>query len=82
MEKVKIVTIIVEAKPYQWPKGEITFEEVITLEFPAYSPGSGITYSVKYSKGPNGKPEGTLSAGGSVKVKEGMRFNVSQTGQS
>jgi hypothetical protein len=28
------------------------------------------------------KPEGVLVAGASVKVKEGTRFRVSQTGQS
>jgi hypothetical protein len=41
-----------------------------------------ITYSVRYKRGQGDKPEGTLSPGGSVKVKEGMTFSVSPTGQS
>jgi len=76
----KIVTIIVEGTPHEWPKDEITYEEVITLEVPDYS--SDITYSVGFERGKGNKPEGSLSPGASVKVKEGMIFRVSETGQS
>jgi len=76
----KTVTIIVEGAPHEWPKGEITYEELVTLEVPNYS--SNITYSVGYERGQGNKPEGSLSLGGSVKVKEGMIFRVSETGQS
>lgn len=79
-EQKKTVTIIVEGKPHEWPKEEITYEEVVKLEFPNYSPN--VTYSVKFKRGQGSKPEGILSPGGSVKVKEGMVFNVSETGQS
>lgn len=78
----KTVTIIVEGTPHEWPKGEITYAEVVTLEFPDYPQHPEITYLVKYRNGHGNKPEGTLSPGGSVKVKEGMIFNVSPTGQS
>ena len=78
----KTVTIIVEATPHEWPKGEITYEEVVTLEVPDYTPSSNITYSVGYERGRGNKPEGTMSPGDSVKVKEGMIFRVSETGQS
>ena len=78
----KTVTIIVEGTPHEWPKGEITYEEVVALEVPGYTPDSNITYSVAYERGHGSKPEGTLSPGGSIKVKEGMTFHVSETGQS
>jgi hypothetical protein len=78
----KLVTIIVEGAPHEWPKEEITYTEVVTLEVPDYPQHPEITYSVKYKNGHGNKPEGTLSPGGSVKVKEGMVFNVSETGQS
>jgi hypothetical protein len=78
----KTVTIIVDATPHQWPKEEITYAEVVTLAFPDYPNHPEISYSVKYKRGPGHKPEGTLSPGGSVKVKDEMVFNVSQTGQS
>jgi len=78
----KTVTIIVEGTPHEWPKDEITFAEVVTLEVPDYAQHTEITYSVKYKRGQGNKPEGILSPGGSVKVKEGMIFSVSDTGQS
>ena len=78
----KKVTIIVEATPHEWPKGEITHEEVVSLEVPGYTSDSETTYSVGYERGQGNKPEGTMSSGASVKVKEGMIFHVSETGQS
>lgn len=78
----KDVTIIVEGTPHDWPKGDISYSEVVTLEVPDYVQHPDITYSVTYKKGHGNKPEGILSPGASVKVKEGMIFNVSETGQS
>jgi hypothetical protein len=37
---------------------------------------------VKYKNGHGDRPEGVLSPGGSVKVKEGMIFSVSESGKS
>ena len=82
MEHKQMVTIIVEGAPHEWPKDEITFVEVVTLEVPNYLEHPEITYSVKYKNGHGNKPEGILPPGGSVKVKEGMIFSVSETGQS
>lgn len=81
-ENEKMVEIIVDATSHEWPKGEITYAEAVTLEVPNYSQHPEITYSVKYKKGNSNKPEGILPPGGSVKVKEGMIFSVSETGQS
>lgn len=78
----KSVTIVVEGTEHEWPKGEITYEEVVTLEEPGYANNPNITYSVTYKRGQGNKPEGTLVSGASVKVKDGMRFSVSETGQS
>ena len=83
MEKdKKLVTIIVEGTPHEWAKEDITYAELVTLEVPDYSQHPEITYSVKYKNGHGNKPEGILSPGGSVKVKEGMVFNVTETGKS
>jgi hypothetical protein len=78
----KDVTIIVEGTPHPWPKDQISYAEVVTLEVPDYAQHPEITYSVTYKRGQGNKPEGTLVPGASVKVKEGMVFNVSETGQS
>ncbi len=78
----KTVTIIVEGTPHEWPKDDISYAEVVTLEVPDYPQHPEILYSVKYKRGHGNKPEGILAPGDSVKVKEGMIFSVSQTGQS
>lgn len=78
----KTVTIVVEGTEHPWPKDEITYTEVVTLEVPDYAQHPEITYSVTYKRGHGNKPEGTLAPGASVKVKDGMIFNVSETGQS
>lgn len=77
----KIVTIIVEGKPHRWPEDQmISYDQIVKLEVPNYP--NGITYAVKYSDGPPRYREGPLLPGEKVKVKEGMIFNVSETGQS
>lgn len=76
------VTIIVEGTPHEWPKGEITYSQVVTLEFPDYPQHPEITYSVTYKRGHGNKREGVLVLGDSVKVKDEMVFSVSRTGQS
>jgi hypothetical protein len=78
----KTVTIVVNGTPHEWPKEEITYAQVATLDVPDYEQHPEVTYSVKYKRGHGDKPEGILSIGGSVKVKEGMVFSVSKTGQS
>ncbi len=78
----KTVTIVVEATEHEWPKDLITYTEVVTLEVPDYPQHTDINYSVKYKNGHGNKPEGILAPGASVKVKDGMIFSVSPTGQS
>lgn len=82
-KKPDTVTIVVEGTPHEWPKNEdITYEQVVTLEVPDYAQHPEITYSVTYEKG-HGNKEGVLLQGGApVKIKDGMVFNVSPTGQS
>ncbi len=78
----KTVTIVVEGTQHEWSEKEISHAEVVTLEVPEYPQHQEITYSVSYKKGPSNKPEAILPKGASVKVKEGMVFYVSETGQS
>lgn len=82
VENHKTVTIVVEGTPHQWPEEYITYAQVVTLEVPDYAQNPEITYTVIYKRGPRGRPEGTLSKGGTVKVVEGMAFSVTSTGQS
>lgn len=78
----KMVTIIIDGSPHEVGKDEITYVELVTLADHQYPQHPETTYSVTYKRGQGNKPEGTLSPGGTVRVKEGMVFNVSRTGQS
>jgi hypothetical protein len=81
-DQKKDVTIVVEGTAHPWSKDSISYAQVITLEVPNYAEHPEITYSVTYKRGHGDKPEGILAPGGSVKVKDGMVFNVKETGQS
>ena len=81
-EHDKEVTIIVNTSEKTWNKKEVSYEEVIVLAFDSYSNDENVVYTVTYSKGPDSHHEGSLVKGGSVKVKDGMIFNVTQTNKS
>ena len=76
----KTVTVYVNGQAKQVEKREYTFEEVIRLAFP--NPNQNFEYTVTYSKGEEPKKEGTLVPGQSVKMKEGMIFDVYETNKS
>ena len=77
----KPVTIIVNARPHQWDSKDISFEQAVQLAYP--DSGSGeYTFTVRYTRGPAGHGAGSLTAGHSVKVKEGMVFDVYRTSRS
>jgi hypothetical protein len=81
-EARKDVTIIIGGRPFEVEEKDISYEEVVNLRYEGNPPtGEGIEITVTYSKGPNGK-EGTLVAGHSVKVKNGMVFVVVDSSQS
>ncbi len=81
-DAVRGVRIIVEGTPHPWQKPRISYVEVATLFDPTFPQHPDVTYSITYDHGPRQNPEGILSPGGSVKVKEEMEFHVSPTGQS
>lgn len=78
----KEVIILVNSREKEWSKKAITYDEVIILAFGSISTDPNVSYSVTYKKGDNNKPEGIIVKGDEVKVKEGMRFNVTQTNRS
>ncbi|WP_437851527.1 multiubiquitin domain-containing protein [Sorangium sp. So ce363] len=60
---------------------ELTFGQVVALD-PDLPKGANVIYTVTYKRGQGNKPEGTLTDGESVKLKEGMIFNVTATDKS
>jgi hypothetical protein len=78
----KAFTIIVNAREKSFTGREISFNQVIELAFGSISSNPNIVYTVTYKRGEGNKPEGTMDKGDTVKVKDGMIFNVTQTDKS
>jgi hypothetical protein len=78
----KEVTLIINIEEKSWDKKRISYEEVTLLAFGPPPPGIVITYTVEYEQGPRSNPEGSLTSGKSVKVRERMVFSVTETGRS
>ena len=81
-EHNKQVTIIVNARTETVLKDDISYTEVIALAFPNPPTGDNVSFTVMYRRGHGNKPEGTLVQGQTVKVKEGMIFDVSPNNKS
>lgn len=79
---LKEVTIIVNGRKKVITKSELSFAEVVALAFDKPPTGENILFTITYRRGHGNKPEGTLVEGQTVKVKEGMVFNVTATDKS
>jgi hypothetical protein len=76
-------TIIINGQEKTTIEKELTFEEVVSLAYDGNPPsGPNWEFTVTYRRGHGDKPEGSLVAGQSVKVKKGMIFNVRATDKS
>ena len=78
-KKQKVATIVVNGRSREWDEKEISFEQVVSLAYPEPPQGGNIEYTVSYRRAHGNKPEGTLKAGESVKVKDDMIFDVTAT---
>lgn len=78
----KELTIIINGRKVVVTKREVSFEEIVTVAFGNLPTGPNIIFTVTYRRGEGNKPEGTLVAGETVKIKDGMIFNVTRTDRS
>lgn len=74
--------IIVNAQKKVATKRELTFAEVVALAFHPVPVGPSVMFTIVYRNGPHANPEGTLLEGNSLKIKNGMVFNVTRTDKS
>jgi hypothetical protein len=63
-------------------KKKQSFDEIAKLAFPVPPPGQQIEYHISYRKGPPANPKGRMVEGQTVKVKDGMSFDVTASDQS
>ncbi len=78
----KDFTIIVNGRQKVVTAKELSFAEIVALAFDNPPTGPNIFFTVTYRRGDGNKPEGTLVEGETVKIKEGMIFNVTATDKS
>ena len=82
MANNKDITIIVNGRQTAVADKEISFAEIVALAFDNPPTGPNIVFTITFRRGHGNKPEGTLVEGETVKVKEGMIFNVTATDKS
>jgi len=73
--------IIVNARPTIWKEEYISYEEIVEIAFPSTRADNKM-FTVKYSRGPRNRPDGTLVEGQRVKVINGMVVDVGHTDKS
>lgn len=78
----KNFTIIVNAREKAVAAKELSFSEVVALAFDPPPTGQNIMFTITFRRGEGNKPEGSLVEGETVKLKEGMIFNVTATDKS
>ena len=76
-QDAKEINIIINGRPRRVVEKTMSFEEIVALAFNPIPPGAFFT--VTYSHGHTG---GTLVPGQTVPVQNGMKFDVTETGQS
>lgn len=83
MANEKTVTIIVNGRSKEVDKNaDLTYEQIVALAFPNPPTGQNVQFTVQYTRGQGNKPSGVLIEGQSVKVKDGMVFDVTATNRS
>jgi len=76
----KTVTIYINGRSFEVQKEEVSFQELV--DWANLPSGPNMVDTVTYDRGHGEKPQGSLVAGESVKVKDGMVFNVTGTDKS
>jgi len=78
----KVIAIVVNAQKKEVAETKLTFDEVVKLAYPIPPDGQNIMFTIKYRKGPKANPKGSLLEGQSVRIKDGMIFDVTPTDRS
>lgn len=78
----KKFTIIVNGRQRSTTKALLSFEDVVRLAYNEAPTGENILYTITYYRGPRENPEGNLLEGDTVKIKNGMVFDVRRTDKS
>jgi hypothetical protein len=82
MTQEKEITIIVNTREKQVQKGDYSFAQIAALGFDTPPTGANVEFTITFRRGNGDKPEGSLIDGDTIKLKDGMIFNVRATDKS
>ena len=74
--------IVINGGQHVVPRRRLTFEDIVRLAFTDAIFNDDIVYTVTFKRGPEQNREGSLVAGESVLVNNGMIFNAKRTDKS
>lgn len=74
--------IVVNGRRKEVDAKRLSFEEAVKLAFPNPPTGNDVQFTVQFTRGPEPRPTGTLIEGQSVKIRDGMEFDVTSTNRS
>lgn len=78
----KEFTIIINGRKKEVSTKTLSFDQIVALAFNPVPVGPNVMFTITYRKGPHQNPEGTLTEGATVKIKDGMIFDVTETNKS
>lgn len=74
--------IIVNGSKHTIATPTVSFEDIVSIAFPAPPVGSNLIYTVSYNRAASPRPTGTMRVGESITIKNGTIFNVTATDKS
>lgn len=81
-DRAREITIVINARVRTVTDKELTFDQLVALAFPTAPTGENVLFTISFRRGHGNKPEGSLLAGETIKIKDGMVFVVSATDKS
>lgn len=81
-DHVKEVTVVFNGRPKTIVRERLSFEDVIAYAFDTPPSGDGVQFTIQFTRGHSGKPNGTLLEGELVMAHDGMEFDVTATNRS
>ena len=80
--KPKAYKIIVNGRQKEVSTKTLTFDQVVALAFNPVPSGPNVQFTVTYRKGPRKNHEGSMTEGETVRIRDGMIFDVTETNKS
>lgn len=81
-ERADVRSIVINGQRRQVLGSEVTHDQLVRLAYPQTRPDAGSSFTVTYSGGPLGSPEGILSPFERTQIASGEAFNVALTDKS